>query len=237
MTGTAMVWAILLLLTAIAALAVIVGGRIAPKARMPLAAALTLGLVGYAATGQPHVPAAPVLQPEVNLADSENYGEEIDASLGGVADRYGTGPQWQALADQLTRRGQFSRAARVMSAAVRAHPDSADIWVRYGSALMLQGGGATPASELAFDQAERLDPSSPGPAYFRGLGAIQAGDLDAGEAAWSALLARSPADAPWRANLEQQLAALRSARSKSAPTPAEAPNAPVKPSFNATTRP
>jgi cytochrome c-type biogenesis protein CcmH len=51
-------------------------------------------------------------------------------------------------------------------------------------------------------------PNSAGPPFFLGLAMIQSGRLGEGRAMWADLLARSPADAPWRADLEKRLGEL-----------------------------
>ena len=51
-------------------------------------------------------------------------------------------------------------------------------------------------------------PDSPGPPFFLGLALAQSGRLDDARALWFDLLQRSPADAPWRAGLQERLGQL-----------------------------
>ncbi|RYD42391.1 MAG: cytochrome c biogenesis factor, partial [Sphingomonadales bacterium] len=105
-----------------------------------------------------------------------------------------------------------------------------DLWVGLGNALAAHGGGVmSPAAALAFDEAAKRDPSHPAPPFFAGLALAQGGDLKGAETVWSQLLARSPADAPWRADLEMRLTQLRQALGPQLPveTPGAAPSADV----------
>ena len=47
-----------------------------------------------------------------------------------------------------------------------------------------------------------------------GLAFAQAGQIDRAEQIWRDLLARAPADAPWRADLEQRLAMIAGAQGR-----------------------
>ena len=72
----------------------------------------------------------------------------------------------------------------------------------------------TPAARLAFARAAEISPNHPGPPFFFGLALAQAGQLDEAERVWRDLLDRSPADAPYRADLAQKLAQLEAMRAK-----------------------
>jgi cytochrome c-type biogenesis protein CcmH len=56
----------------------------------------------------------------------------------------------------------------------------------------------TNEARAAFEAARALDPKAPEPRFFLGLAAEQEGRKDAAKATWQALLADTPADAPWR---------------------------------------
>src|SRR3546814_20538568 len=83
----------------------------------------------------------------------------------------------------------------------------------------------SPAAALAFDEAVKRDPAHPAAPFFAGLAIAQGGDLKRANAAWSDLLARSPANAPWRAD-----PALRPAQIHRATGPALPADTPAGPS-------
>src|SRR3546814_16858316 len=62
----------------------------------------------------------------------------------------------------------------------------------------------SPAAALAFDEAVKREPAHPAAPFFAGLAMAHGGDLKGANAVWSDLLALSPANAPWRADLEKR---------------------------------
>jgi cytochrome c-type biogenesis protein CcmH len=216
-----MIWLWIFLAAMLAAGGMIWLGKL-PTASQPLAgAAVMLGLVGYALQGSPSLPGKPV----VAVAEPDGFGEVITDRQQGMADRFGKAAQWIGISDGFMRTGKTELAAQSLEKGLEKYPDNVDLWVGLGNALVAHGGGVmSPAAALAFDEAAKRDPNHPAPPFFAGLAMAQSGDLKGANAVWSQLLARSPENAPWRADLELRLAQLRQAMGPELP-----PEAPVAP--------
>lgn len=203
-----MIWLWIALVAALTAGGMIWLGKL-PAAARPLAGAvLMLGLTGYALQGSPSLPGKPVAKPD----EPEGFGEAITDQRQGMAERFGPAGPWLGMSDGFLRTGKTELAARTLEKALQKYPDNVDLWVALGNALVAHGGGmVSPASTLAFDEAAKRDPTHPAPPFFAGLALAQSGDFKGADAVWNGLLARSPADAPWRADLEMRLGQLHAA--------------------------
>ncbi len=165
------------------------------------AVALLCAGAGYAWQGQPGLAGAPSKIAEERLNDT--IPDDLRKTFASSMNSEG---QWLALADALLRAGKSRAAVSILSEGSKRAPFNPDIWVGLGNALVVHGGGQmNPAAQFAFEQAARLSPDHPGPPFFLGLGLAQEGKLDQAREIWSALLARAPKDAPWRAELESRL--------------------------------
>jgi cytochrome c-type biogenesis protein CcmH/NrfG len=189
-----------------------------------LAAVLLLALAGYSWQGHPGFAGAPkpaVVRQALPDSDFAN----LRGDLLGRFDRAWT---WMNLADGYQRRGDSEGAARVLRQALRGNPRNADLWVAYGYALVVHGGGQmSPASQLAFSRAAQIAPDHPGPRFFYGLALAQGGNYDEAERIWREVLAAVPADSQYRPVIEERLRAIAQARATGQiPAPVPPPQAP-----------
>jgi len=218
-----MTWVLILLI------AVVVWGVMAFVLKLPRSgweiagAALLFGISGYALQGHPGQPGAPQAPVEnAKLADATLLKQRQQMGAG-----FGQGQSWLVLADALTRQGQFGAAADVLRNALAKSPRDADLWVALGNALVGHTDGViTPAAQFAFRKAANIAPDHPGPPFFMGLALAQAGRLAEARAMWAELLARSPADAPYRTDLQERLSRLDSMIAEQAQMQGAMPGAP-----------
>ncbi len=164
-------------------------------------AAVLFGLAGYGLQGSPGQPGAPRESTEEQSAKAASSPPANEKEL--VQDKF------LITANAFMRHGQYADAAGVLRAGAQKEPNNAEIWLAMAQALVQHAeGNLSPAAIYAFNRSAQIDPGNPAPPFFLGLALAQSGRLSEGRALWADLLARSPADAPWRADLTARLAEL-----------------------------
>lgn len=201
-----MSWALAIAL-ALAALAALIALFKAPRPTWEaLAAALVFGLAGFAMQARPDLAGAPKV---AAVAAPKGAEAMVKARRALFSGDLLAGSNLLIMADAYTRKGQFREAAALSLSAAEEQPRSAEAWLALGANLLAHAGGAlTPAAEEAFRRAIAADPAHPAASYFLGMALAQNERLDEARAIWAALLARTPADAPWRGGLLDSLARL-----------------------------
>lgn len=198
-------WVIAITFALVLLVAMLLVGRLPRTAWEMTAAALLLGLAGYAWQGNPTLSGSPRTAEKAAVP----FDEDMAKQRRGLADRYGPAAQWLVLSDGYGRRGQTKEAANVLLSGIKQTPGDATLWLGIGNALVAHGGGMlSPGADYAYRQAARLDPDAPAPRYFYGLALAQAGQLQAARDQWAPLAARAPADSEIKGQLEANIARI-----------------------------
>jgi cytochrome c-type biogenesis protein CcmH len=109
------------------------------------------------------------------------------------------GRGWGVLAPVLARLGRYDDAVRAYRNAISYGGDSADRRADLGEALTGAAGGVvTSEAKAEFERAVALNADDAKAGYFVGLAAEQDGRKADAASIWRAMLAKAPADAPWR---------------------------------------
>jgi len=200
-----MTW-LLIVALALVVLAVLTFGLRTPRSGWEaIASALVLGLAGYALQGHPDQAG----QPRSAAAKPNIFATTLVDERQKVVGATVQPSNWEMVADALMRHGSYAEAAEVLRSPVEKNPQDSAAWLAMASALVGHAEGSlSPASLYAFRRAAAADPAAPGPPMFLGLALAGSGQFDDARAMWAALLARAPANAPWRKDLEARLARL-----------------------------
>jgi cytochrome c-type biogenesis protein CcmH len=172
-----------------------------PLARIALvvAAIVAAFVIGVAVMHAPSGPkpaeamaAAPAAGPEtVESLEKRTQAQPDDVS------------SWQRLGAAYFNANRFDEAANAYDKASALAPKDAGIWSALGEARVM--GSKTdpmpPAAAAAFERAVALDPKDPRARYFLAVKRDLTGDHAGALGDWLALLADTPADAPWRTDL------------------------------------
>lgn len=173
-----------------------------------IGAVLALGIAGFVSQASLALPDAPKEAQE----QSGKSGAALIEARRQLASENAMPNQpnrWMIIADALSRNGQFGDAAGVVLGAVEKDPKNADAWLSLANNLVAHAdGNLTPAAQYAYRRAAMANPQHPGPPFFLGLALAGSGKLAEGRALWADLLARTPADAPYRADLAERLQRL-----------------------------
>ncbi|QOZ24924.1 c-type cytochrome biogenesis protein CcmI [Bradyrhizobium sp. CCBAU 51753] len=179
-----------------------------PKGSLGLRrAAATLALVGlpviaasfYLILGSPQLGDFP-LSERSRVADANQPLTNLVAQVEAHLEKNPTdGRGWTVLAPVLSRLGRYDDAVRAYRNAITYAGDSADRRADLGEALLGTAGGVVTAEAKAeFERAVALNADDAKANYFLGLAAEQDGRKPDAAAIWQKMLAKAPADAPWR---------------------------------------
>lgn len=211
MTG----WLLALGIAAVTFLALLFIGRIPRAAREITAAALLLGMAGYAWQGNPALVGAPRVAREA----TGRFDEKLAEQRRGLAERYGPAAQWLVMSDAFGRMGKTEESANVLLSGLRQSPDDANLWLGLGNALVAHGNGVlSPGADYAFRRALKLEPDAPAPRFFYGLALANGGQLQAARDLWSPLAAKAPPGSQVKAELEANIARINAMLANGSPT-------------------
>jgi cytochrome c-type biogenesis protein CcmH len=116
------------------------------------------------------------------------------------------GRGWTILAPVLARLGRMDDAVRAYRNSITYSGENATRRADLGEALVAAAGGVvTGEAKAEFERAVALDADDVKANYFLGLAAEQDGHAAEAAAIWRAMLAKAPADAPWRPLVQSSL--------------------------------
>ena len=117
------------------------------------------------------------------------------------------GRGWNVLAPVLTRLGRFDEAVLAYHNSITYNGDSAERRADLGEAIAAAAGGViTSEAKAEFERAIAQNADEVKASYFLGLAAEQDGRAAEAASIWRTMLAKAPADAPWRPLVQAALA-------------------------------
>jgi cytochrome c-type biogenesis protein CcmH len=138
---------------------------------------------------------------------------DVNAAIAKLETRLKDNPNdaqgWQMLGWALFQSQKFAEAAQAYARATQIDPKNADYWSSLGEARVLAGpGDVSKDAKTAFEKAVAIDPKDPRARYFLAVAKDIAGDHKGAIDDWLALLADTPAGAPWEADVRRLIAEI-----------------------------
>ena len=165
----------------------------------------------YLSLGSPQLDDFPLVS-RTRTADASQPLDNMVAQVEAHLEKNPTdGRGWTVLAPVLARLGRNDDAVRAYRNSITYAGDSAERRADLGEALAIAAGGVVTAEAKAeFERAVAQNVGEPRAHYYLGLAAEQDGRKADAAAIWHAMLAKAPADAPWRPVVETALARVGS---------------------------
>jgi cytochrome c-type biogenesis protein CcmH len=181
-----------------------------------------LSLSLYLALGAPNLPG----QPLAARLSTPTVPNDIETLVAKVEEHLAKSPEdgrgWEVVAPVYLRMGRADDAVTAYRNAIRLLGPTAERQTGLGEAIFTaEGGIVTADARNAFEAARLADPQLPSPRYYLGLAAEQEGKREDAASEWRAMLASAPADAPWRALVEEALARVDTTPDEPGPSRAE----------------
>lgn len=123
------------------------------------------------------------------------------------------GRGWSVLAPVLLKLGRTDEAVAAFRNALAYNEETAGHHADLGEALTVAANGVvTVEAKAEFDRALALDPNENKARYFTGVAMEQDGQGVKAAEVWRGMLAKGPADAPWRPLVQQALTRVSGSR-------------------------
>ncbi|HVI90314.1 MAG TPA: c-type cytochrome biogenesis protein CcmI [Dongiaceae bacterium] len=174
--------------------------------RLIAAAAVLLPLFGvalYLTVGAPQLPGQPFAEHQAALPAAT---PELMALRQHVAGHPDDAAAWLALARLALDQQRLEESLDGFRRALALGKNAPDIYADYGRALILfHDGAVSDDTKAVFEKALALDAKQPTARFFLALGKAQQGDLTGALSDWVVLEKDTPADAPYRQSLSENI--------------------------------
>jgi len=165
-----------------------------------------LGIGLYLVEGSPHLPDLPFHGRKMADVGRSNVGELIARVEERLRAHPEDGKGWDAIAPVYLRLQRYADAAHAFAEANRLEGENVRRLLGFAEATMLAGDGivSEPVRKATLRVLE-LEPNRIEVRAWLALGKEQDGDLAGAAAEYRDILAKSPADAPWRAIVQERV--------------------------------
>lgn len=165
----------------------------------------------YLVTGSPETPGQPFAsRTDIRVADEATLPEGFEEGVARLVARLEEEPDdfegWVMLGRALMIVPRYDAAVDAFRRATALSPKNSQAQSLLGEAIVFAAGGTvTPPALRAFEAASAADPKNIAARFYRAVERAQAGEVQEAFDAWLALVADSPADAPWLPDLRARL--------------------------------
>ncbi len=165
----------------------------------------------YLLTGSPGTPGQPFasrtdISPRGQAAFPEGFEEGVARLIAQLQEEPDDLDGWMMLGRAMMTLQRHREAATAFRRATSLSPRNSQAQALLGEAIVFSAGGTvTPPALRAFEAAFAADPRNIAARYYRAVERAQAGEVQEAFDAWLALIAESPADAPWIPDLRVRL--------------------------------
>ncbi len=164
----------------------------------------------YPLLGSPDMSSMPLAPRLAAAPDRNSVSELIARAEAHLAQNPGDVRGWDVLAPIYLRLGRASDAANAYRTSIRIAGENPVRVLGLGEALTaVSGGMVTAEAEKLFQKAAELAPDDIRPQYYLAQGEMQDGRPDEAANRLQTFLDKSPADAPWRGELQKAITSLR----------------------------
>jgi cytochrome c-type biogenesis protein CcmH len=201
-----------------------------PSSQRSLAAGIAvlvplLALGVYLTYGSPGLPDYPHAARSQVALENAQIGELVAKVEARLREHPEDGEGWDVIAPVYLRLGRLRDATDAFAHAVRLKGESVKRLAGLAEASVLAADGVvTEDARLAYEKILKLEPGRPEARFWLALAKEQDGKLAEAVADYKAMLAQAPADATWRAAVEQRIAEVSQRLSGAQPAPLRGPS-------------